>query len=199
MYKKAKPVLLFLFIVFSISSRTTLASTTFASFVVDHSPVSGPSINTPEELLGAPDGEITAFEEVDISTPGYVVVGFSVPFLNISGDDITIHLSDWIASENEVFEVFASQDGSLSSFFSLGTSGTPNGGVHTPITATFDLGIASMDWALFLRIENLVIHPLEGEGPDIDAIEANAVIPVPSALFLGMSGLASLVISKRKR
>jgi hypothetical protein len=162
------------FVLSFILAATHAFATSFASIVIDSSPLGSPDINTVDELLGPPDGQITAFEEVDSFTPGFVTVGFGTEFFNVTGNDILIYLYDWTPSDNEVFEVFASPDGSPGSFISLGSAGTPNGGVGAPVTLGFDLGTAGLASASYLRIVNLRIHPLDGEGPDIDAIEAIA-------------------------
>ena len=183
--------------ILALSSTSVMAA--FVSTVIDHSPVSQPEINTIEELLGPPDGEVTAFEEVDSVTPGFVTVGFGGQFLNGPGNDISIYLTDWTSSDNEIFEVFASSSGDAGTFVSLGTSGVPIGGVNMPITVGFDLGAAGLSSALFLRIENSQVHPLIGEGPDIDAIEATNVVPIPPAIWLFGSGLIGLIgLARRK-
>ena len=67
----------------------------FAGRVVAHSPVGCPDINTPDELLGAPDGEATHFEEVNANSPGFVTVEFPGAFLvDGPGPDVIIYLTD---------------------------------------------------------------------------------------------------------
>jgi len=189
-------------VLLSISVSDALALS-FASVVVDSSPVSQPEFNTASELLGPPDGEITAFEEVDSLTPGFVTVGFGSNFLNITGDDILVYLLDWTASDNEVFEALASLDGSAGSFVSIGSSGAPNGGVNAPVTLGFDLAVAGLDSAMYLQIRSSRIDPRIGEGPDIDAIQAMSLssspVPEPGTLALIGSGLGLLCLRMRRR
>jgi len=127
---------------------------------------------------------------------GYVTVKFSGNAVaDIPGNDLLIHLLDWIPSDNETFQVFASADGLA--YSSIGFSGPPTGGVNAPIVLGFDLTTAGFSSAKFFRVVNSRITSACCEGPDIDAFAAvSTVVPEVAStgmlLGVGLCALASL-------
>lgn len=163
----------------------------FADVLTDHSPPGGNLVQNPAtEVLGPPDGIVAQFQEVDLTTPGFVTVEFTGSAIeDAPGNDFFIHLIDWTVSENEIFSVFASLGGEV--FESIGSSGIPTGSAEAPITIGFDLASANLSSASFIKIVNGRIATSCCESPDIDAISA---IPEPSTLILLAFGLSVLAV-----
>lgn len=181
----------------ALAAASGSALSAYASSIVDSSPLAN---GLAAEVLGAPNGLGPAFDQVNSTTPGFVTVSFDLPFADVAGSDVFVHVLEWPESEAETFEVFASLDGTASSFVSIGASGTPTGG---NVVLGFDLASAGLSAARFVRVQNGRIDlAAQWEGPEIDAIRSEQSIrsvSEPTALFTVSLGLLAVGAARRAR
>jgi hypothetical protein len=76
----------------------TNATPIYASTVVDSTTS---NLLGPTSVLGAPNGMVTNFFR-DGNEPGFVVVSFDDLISDGAGDDLIVHLTDWLPGENEI-------------------------------------------------------------------------------------------------
>ena len=193
-FKKHALTAIFAFSLATLSTSHALAA--YATSIVDSSPLANGSSTG---VIGMPDSVVAAYDQASASIPGFVTVSFDEPFGDVAGFDLFVHVIEWPLSENEVFEVFASLDGTPGSFFSLGPSGPPSGG---NVIVGFDLGAAGMTAARYVRVQNSRLElGVSSEGPEIDAIQSVQPlqgIPEPGSLALLAFGLGLVGLTGRR-
>ena len=169
----------------------------FATSVISSSPdgFTGAATN----ILGAPDGVLAGFNDDGVS-PWFVTVGFApATIIDGPGDDFSIHVIDFLLSDLEQYETFASADGVT--FVSLGTTFPTTTTPNVVQTFGYDLAGSGLGSALAIRIVGLVFDiNTPFEGADLDSVEvlnAQSSIPEPCSVVLAVIGL--LAIATRRR
>lgn len=104
---------------------------------------------------------------------GWIEVGFSDIFVDGPGNDLKITEDTWGAYPLEKADVFVSKDGT--NWTLIGAADNSNSVNATHTTTEFDLGSIGWTWANYVRIVDIsdsVIFPPEGDGYDLNAVEA---------------------------
>jgi len=184
------------FLVFLLSLPTAVYAGTYASSLVDYSTV---TFGDPYDVLGAPDaysytgGPYDGYAEFD-GDPGYVIVDFSNPIIDLPGNDLLVHVLDF-NDEEEKFNLYASTD--AINYFFVGSANPTDFsfGIDERGQIPFDLSLSGLSQAWYLKLENgTSSYETTHEGPEIDAFE---VIPEPTTL--GLILLGGLAIARRRK
>jgi len=172
---------------------SSLASTAQAAPIYADSLVatSGTTAIDSGNVLGAPDRTGLYFGNPAI--PGaYVEVGFSSPVADGPGTDFHIFDIEPVPIDTtETIDVFASNDGNTYTFIGSANGGGDSSQGLIDINGLFTAPIS------FLRI----VQTSTADAYDLDAVGAFylAPVPLPASLWLFGSGLATLLLSLRRK
>lgn len=173
----------------TILAERATAAPVYADILVTSS---GTSPIASGNVLGAPDREGVYFGNPAI--PGaFIEVGFSSPIYDGPGADLHIFDIDPLSVDpQETVDVFASNDGS--SFVFVGSAA----GGSDSAQGLIDIGGLFSGPISFLKI----VQTSTSDAYDLDAVGAfysTMVVPVPAAVWLFGSGLASILLVGRKK
>jgi len=162
------------------------------SVVAYNNPDAAATISVPSAALGAPDGLTYSLGRL-----GWIELHLSAPVIDLPGPDFEVWEEGWPnGAPDEKAHVYLSLDGNDWTFI---------GNVlrNVPSSIYLDIAGKGVDGATFVKVEDFQASFFQGTpGFDLDGVvvySGDAAVPEPLTATLGLLGLASLMMRRRRR